>query len=451
MKKVLLFSLAAMILVFSTACKKDEPAPPLGNNSNNTNTGVEVQGDITSSTTWSASNKYIIKGFVYVKSGATLTIEPGTVILGDKDSKGTLIIERGAIINAAGTSAQPIVFTSAQAKGSRNYGDWGGIIICGKAPVNLPGGEGVIEGGVNVTFGGTDPADNSGVLKYVRIEFGGIAFQPNNEINGLTLGGVGSGTTIDHIQVSYSGDDAFEWFGGTVNAKYLISHRNWDDDFDTDNGFVGKVQFGLILRDPNVADQSGSNGFESDNDGQGTDATPFTAPVFSNITLLGPLKTSTTTVDANYRRAVHVRRNSRQSIYNSLLAGYPTGLLVDGSKCETNASNGSLNFKNTIVAGCATNFAVASGSTWDLAAWFNTTAFTNTPLADYSTLNIADAFTLTAPVLLPGIGSALLAGADFSQAPLHDAFFSSVTYKGAFGTENWTSGWANFDPQDTEY
>jgi hypothetical protein len=451
MKKVLLFSLAAMMLVLSTACKKDEPAPAAGNNNSNTNTGVEVQGDITSSTTWTAVKKYTIKGFVYVKSGATLTIEPGTVILGDKDSKGTLIIERGATINAAGTSAQPIVFTSAQAKGSRNYGDWGGIIICGKAPVNLPGGEGVIEGGVNVSFGGTDPADNSGTLKYVRIEFGGIAFQPNNEINGLTLGGVGSGTTIDHIQVSYSGDDAFEWFGGTVNAKYLISHRNWDDDFDTDNGFIGKVQFGLILRDPNVADQSGSNGFESDNDGQGTDATPFTAPVFSNVSVFGPLKTSTTTVDANYRRAAHIRRNSRTSIYNSLLTGFPTGLLVDGSKCETNATNGTLKIQKSILAGCATNFAVASGSTWDLAAWFNATAFTNTTLADYTTLSIADAFTLNAPVLLPGTGSVLLSGGDFTQAPLNDAFFTAVTYRGAFGTENWTSGWANFDPQNTEY
>lgn len=451
MKNLFLFSLTALVLVFSTACKKEETAPPTGNNNNPANIGVEVQGDLTADATWVASKKYTLKGFVYVKSGVTLTIEPGTVIMGDKDSKGTLIVERGGKIQAAGTAAKPIVFTSAQAKGSRNYGDWGGIIICGKAPVNLPGGEGVIEGGVNATFGGTDPADNSGVLQYVRIEFGGIAFQPNNEINGLTLGGVGSGTTIDHIQVSYSGDDAFEWFGGTVNAKYLISHRTWDDDFDTDNGFVGKVQFGVVLRDPNVADQSGSNGFESDNDGQGTDATPFTAAVFSNISVFGPLKTATTTVDANYRRAAHIRRNSRTSIYHSLLAGYPTGLLVDGSKCETNAGNGTLNFKTTVLAGCASNFAVASGSTWDLAAWFNTTAFSNAVLSDYATLNIADAFTLNAPVLLPGTGSVLLSGADFTQAPLNDAFFTTVTYRGAFGTDNWTNGWANFDPQNTDY
>jgi len=451
MKKVFFLCLTACVLVLSTACKKDEtPAPPSGNN-NNTNTGVEVTGDISSNTTWTADKKYTLKGFVYVKSGAILTIEPGTVIKGDKDSKATLIVERGGKINAIGTSTNPIVFTSAQAKGSRNYGDWGGLIICGKAPVNLPGGEGVLEGGTGATFGGTDAADNSGTLKYVRIEFGGIAFQPNNEINGLTLGAVGSGTTIEYVQVSYSGDDAFEWFGGTVNAKHLVSHRNWDDDFDTDNGFIGKVQFGVILRDPNIADQSGSNGFESDNDGQGTDATPFTAPIFSNISLLGPLKTSTTTVDANYRRAVHVRRNSRQSIYNSLLTGYPTGLLVDGSKCETNAGNGTLNIKTSVLAGCTSNFAVASGSTWDLAAWFNTTTFSNAVLADYSTLNVADAFTLNAPVLLPGTGSILATGADFSQAPLNDAFFTAVTHRGAFGTENWTSGWANFDPQNTDY
>jgi hypothetical protein len=133
------------------------------------------------------------------------------------------------------------------------------------------------------------------------------------------------------------------------------------------------------------------------------------------------------------------------------LTGFPTGLLVDGSKCETNATNGTLKIQKSILAGCATNFAVASGSTWDLAAWFNTTAFTNTTLADYTTLSITDAFTLNAPVLLPGTGSVLLSGGDFTQAPLNDAFFTAVTYRGAFGTENWTSGWANFDPQNTEY
>lgn len=452
MKAISFYLASLMVLVFATSCKKEE-TPPVTNNNTVTPafTGITVEGDINSNTTWTAAQKYKIKGFVYVKSGVTLTIEPGTIIFGDKDSKGTLIVERGGKLEAAGTASQPIVFTSAEKKGERNYGDWGGIIICGKAPVNLPGGEGTIEGGTGAVFGGNDPADNSGTLRYVRIEFSGIAYQPNNEINGLTMGGVGSGTTIEYIQVSYCGDDAFEWFGGTVNAKYLISHRTWDDDFDTDNGFTGKIQFGFVLRDPNIADQSGSNGFESDNDGQGTDATPNTAPVFSNITVAGPLNGSGAAIDGNYRRGVHVRRNSRQSIYNSVIAGYPTGILLDGSKCETNATQGNLNFANVVLAGHTANFAVASGSTWDLAAWYNTTAFSNTVQADFAGLNMGGIFNLTAPDVLPGTGSSLLTGADFSVTQLTNSFFTQTTYKGAFGTTNWTTGWTQFDPQNADY
>ena len=191
-----------------------------------------------------------------------LTIEPGTIIKGDKLTKGTLIVKPGAKIMAEGSATKPIVFTSSSAKGSRNYGDWGGIILLGKAPVNKT--PATIEGENVSTFGGTDAADNSGTLKYVRIEFAGIAFETDKEINGLTFGGVGSGTTIDYVQVSYSGDDAYEWFGGSVNAKHLISYRTLDDDFDTDWGFSGNVQYAMALRDPAVADQcscSDSNGF----------------------------------------------------------------------------------------------------------------------------------------------------------------------------------------------
>jgi len=454
MKRILIFLLTASVCLSLFSCKKEESPALAGGNSNPGNDnfqGVVIESNITSDMTWKADTRYKIKGFVSVTDGVILTIEPGTVILGDKDSKGTLIIERGAKIHADGTASSPIVFTSAEAKGNRNYGDWGGIIMCGKAPVNLPGGEGLIEGGTGAIFGGNDPGDNSGVLRYVRIEFSGIAYQPNNEINGLTMGGMGSGTRLEYIQVSYCGDDAFEWFGGTVNARYLISHRTWDDDFDTDNGFSGNIQFGLVIRDPNIADQSGSNGFESDNDGQGTDAMPFTSPVFSNITVLGPLKEAGMRIDANYRRAVHVRRNSRQSIYNSVLAGFPTGLLIDGSKCENNANQANLNIKHTLIAGCPVDFAVGSGSTWDLAAWYNTSAFTNSLSADYSGLGITNAFHLTNPQLIPGSTSSLLAGADFSASQLTHPFFLSVNFRGAFGTTDWTSGWANFDPQNTDY
>ena len=178
---------------------------------------VQVSGSITVNTNWTNNNKYILNGFVYVEDGATLNIQEGTIIKGDKPSKGTLIVKRGARINAVGTSSQPIVFTSNQAAGSRDYGDWGGIVLCGRAPNNQPS-DPTIEGGPDAQYGGNDPADNSGTMKFVRIEFCGIAFQPNQEINGLTLGSVGNGTVIENIQVSYSGDDSYEWFGGTVNA-----------------------------------------------------------------------------------------------------------------------------------------------------------------------------------------------------------------------------------------
>ena len=212
---------------------------------------VDVSGEITTNTTWAATTKYLLKGYVYVRSGATLTIEAGTVIKGDKDSKGALIVEPGAKLIAVGTAAKPIVLTSNQPKGARNYGDWGGVLLCGKAPVNtiVNGKLPTVEGGPTTTYGGTDAADNSGALQYVRIEFGGVAFSPNNEVNGLTLAAVGSGTTLDHVQVSYSGDDSFEWFGGTVNAKYLVAHRGFDDDFDTDHGFSGKAQSGDLMVD----------------------------------------------------------------------------------------------------------------------------------------------------------------------------------------------------------
>ncbi len=189
---------------------------------------------------------YLLKGWVYIADGAELTIEPGTIIKGDKQTKAALIAERGGKLIAKGTATEPIVFTSEEAAGSRKPGDWGGIILCGKAKNNQT--EQQIEGGPRTKHGGADDADNSGALSYVRIEFAGYPFQKDKEINGLTLGSVGSGTEIDHVQVSYSNDDSFEWFGGTVNCKYLVAYKGWDDDFDTDNGFSGKVQYGLSAR-----------------------------------------------------------------------------------------------------------------------------------------------------------------------------------------------------------
>lgn len=415
---------------------------------------VNISGDLTSDATWTSDNIYLLTGYCYVKSGVTITIEPGTVIKGDKVSKGTLIVERGGKLIADGTYYKPIVFTSNQPSGSRSYGDWGGVVLCGKATVNLPGGEGVIEGGPGSLFGGgltPDDNDNSGIIRYVRIEFAGIPFQPNQEINGLTLGGVGKATIIDHVQVSYCGDDSFEWFGGTADAKYLISHRAWDDDFDTDNGFSGRVQYGVVLRDPDIADQSGSNGFESDNDGQGNAVSPYTSPVFSNVSVFGPQFTPSTIINSQYRRALHLRRNTKIKVYNSLFAGYPTGLLIDGASTETNATNEDLQFRNNIIAACGTNLAVLAGSPFDIATWYASAGFNNSLLANYSDLQVSDPTNLSAPNFLPSSGSPLLSGADFSNANLQGGYFDTTSFRGAFGNDNWTACWANFNPQNNPY
>ncbi|MEJ0030578.1 MAG: hypothetical protein WDO15_09500 [Bacteroidota bacterium] len=208
-------------------------------------------------------------------------MKPGAVVKGDKATKGTLIVKPTGVLTAIGTIADPIVFTSSQPAGERDKGDWGGVILMGDAYVNQsakPAVEGLTAPANDADFykyGTINQADatvginnqNSGTLRYVRIEYAGIELIPNSETNGLTLAGVGSGTTLEYIQSSYGGDDAFEWFGGSVGAKHLIAMATWDDDFDTDFGWRGNVQFGLSVRAPFIADQSGSTSFESDSQG----------------------------------------------------------------------------------------------------------------------------------------------------------------------------------------
>lgn len=432
---------------------------------------VNVSSDITTNTTWTSNNIYLLQGWIYVRAGATLTIEPGTIVKGENSSQGALIIERDAKIYAQGTAQQPIIFTSDKPVGQRSYGDWGGVIICGRAACNLPAnsgtgtaaGEGVIEGGVGSIFGGgatPNDQDSSGVLSYVRIEFGGIPFQPNNEINGLTCGAVGSKTKIDHVQVSFAGDDAVECFGGTVNLKNFICYRNWDDDFDTDNGYRGMVQYGLSVRDPQIADQSGSNGFESDNDATGTTNTPVTHPIYSNVTIVGPYANSST-INSLYKRALHIRRNSATSVYNSVFIGYPYGLYLDGDLTQANATSDFLQFRNNVLCQMDdTLVATSSGSNpnnvntsnnFNINTWFNTTGYNNQQVASPSTLMLTDV-NYQNPNAMPMTGSPLLSGADFTNSNLQNPFFTPVAFKGAFdNTNDWTACWANWDPQNQAY
>ncbi len=329
-----------------------------------------LQGTIDANRTLDATKVYKLVGFVYIKDGITLTIPAGTVIRGDKDSKGTLVVTRGGKLNAEGTAAKPIVFTSNQAVGARAPGDWGGIIILGKATNNIPGGTGLIEGGLTLpegNHGGTVPTDNSGILKYVRVEFPGIAYATNNEINGITFGSVGSGTTLDYIQVSYSGDDAFEWFGGTVNAKHLVSIANVDDVFDFDNGFSGKLQYLVAQRDPALADQAGqSNGIESDNSEKVFDSSPRTRPVISNMTLIGP---GNVAVDAKHEYANLWRRGSKMILANSIFIGFKYGIDIRDKETGDALIDGTSLIKNNIYQSfTAGKDVVADGTTLSFAS-----------------------------------------------------------------------------------
>ncbi len=276
----------------------------------------------------SSDTAYILTGIYYVDSLASIVIQPGTVILGDSATAGTLCIKRGATIVASGTAQRPIVFTSRKPVGQRKPGDWGGVILLGSAR-NNQGFNTTIEGGIHPSaiYGGTDDNDSSGVMRYVRIEFAGIPFLPDNEVNGLTMGSVGRRTIIENIQVSFNNDDGFEWFGGTVSAKNLVSWRNLDDDFDSDFGWSGRVQFGYAKRDPAIVDLStgsNSNGFESDNQGGSSGpwpARPTTSGAFVNMTLIGPLADTAnySGISNKHDYAAFLRRRTAVNIYNSVL------------------------------------------------------------------------------------------------------------------------------------
>ncbi len=454
---------------------------------------VTLQGNLTTQELI-AGQPYLLKGQTFIPSGVTLTIPAGTVIKGDKATKATLIIQPGGKLLANGTAASPVIFTSAQAAGERDRGDWGGIVILGDAWVNqaaLPAIEGITPTQTygNITSPATNADQNAGTLTYVRIEYAGIELTPNNETNSLTMGGVGSGTTINHVQVSFGGDDGFEWFGGSVSAKHLVSLSTWDDDFDTDFGWGGNVQFGLVVRNPFFADQSGSNSFESDNQAN-SNATPlneagYTRGIFSNVTVLGPrdFNSPSRTISANYQNAIHIRRRTSISIFNSVFAGFRIGVRLDDQATFDNfVSNGYGKLAyNTIlipgikVTGTSTSDAEASFVTGlsggDATAlrtyWEANNNVTMNPTAasgagswtsadnPYTSLGLNPAhfwggqnssnypsdpnFTITT--------GALSSDANFSDAKLTgNTFFEATTYRGAFGATDWTDGWTEFQP-----
>lgn len=431
---------------FFVACSDDEPAQPSGGAGGTTNTGgstasgmggmidpgdaIEISGAITEDMALSADESYVLIGIVTVEDGATLTIPAGTTIFGDKATTGTLVVKQGGRIDAQGTKDEPIVFTSQLPAGQRAAGDWGGVILLGRAPINEAGGSASIEGlTTDETYGGTDAADSSGILRYVRIEFSGIEISPDNEINGLTMGGVGNGTTIDHVQVRHTLDDCFEFFGGTVNASHLVCYRNADDAFDFDEGYVGNLQFLFAQAKP--GEPSDANGFESDNDSTTPTVTPRTNPTIYNVTLCGQNGDS-----ADQQYGFLFRRGFMATIGNAIVSGWEAGVDVRDAPDTDVTISSSVFFGNTV-----NNIAYAEdGSNEDTEEdddggldevdWFNSA--TGTSVADPG---LADCFAAT-PDPRP---AAEIAG----ETPAGDAFFdTSATHVGAFkdATDDWMTG-----------
>lgn len=428
------------------ACGDDEPDQPAGattagsGGSTSTSTGaggtidpgdaIELSGAITEDMVLDAAESYVLMGIVAVEDGATLEIPAGTTIFGDKATNGTLVIKQGGKIEALGTQDNPIVFTSQLPAGQRAAGDWGGVILLGRAPINEVGGSASIEGlTTDETYGGSDPDDSSGTLQYVRIEFSGIEISPDNEINGLTFGGVGAGTTVDHVQVRHTLDDCFEFFGGTVNASHLVCYRNGDDAFDFDEGYVGNLQFLFAQAKPN--EPNDANGFEADNDSTAPDLTPRTNPTIYNVTLCGQNGDS-----ADQQYGFLFRRGFMATIGNAIVSGWEAGVDVrDRPETDVILSD-TIFYGNTV-----NNIAyVEDDSNMDTEAdddngfdevdWFNTS--TNTSETDPA---LADCFAET-PDPRP---AAELPGA----TPSGDAFFdTSATYIGAFkdDSDDWMTG-----------
>jgi hypothetical protein len=435
-------------------------------------TPVVVNSDISANTTWSNANVYYLEGPVHVLGGATLTIEKGTVIRGKNTGSliGALIVAKGGKLVAEGTALEPIVFTSEREVGNRSRGDWAGIMLCGKATINAPltnsnqSGR-PFEALTNdrlADYGSSTPDDNdnSGTLKYVRIEYAGYAYAINQELNSLTLAAVGRGTTIDYVQCSFGQDDSFEWFGGTVNAKHLVALAGTDDDFDMDEGYKGFGQFFLGVRHPGIyetASNGQSNGFEHDNNtnlGSSTPAVnpgvnnplPVTSPTLSNVTLVGPLLSGTTASTANalnaeaaarFNNAMELRTSVATNLFNSVAFGYPKSLILNNRanlspSTATKAASDSLVVRNTTLANATGSYISANslptGFTFSASTWLSNGPSSGWGATAGATLNktttVSDSIGLVKPAFELASGIPDVASANVNQISFANSDFT---------------------------
>jgi hypothetical protein len=397
---------------------------------------VVVTGRITGTVNWTNNYYWVLRGAVFVEDGATLNIQAGTRVVGEAGSVGTLVVLRGGTLNAIGTREQPIVFTSDQAPGERARGDWGGIIINGSAPVNIPGGEGEGEADTGV-YGGTDENDNSGTLRYVRVEFAGTEFSPDNELNGIAFQGVGRGGRYEYIQIHMNKDDGLEWFGGTADIKYAIVTNAGDDSFDWTFGWRGRAQFVAVSQRGDDADA----GIEADNNEFNNELLPRSAPTIYNGTFCGDPDRNE---GAESTRGWLLRRGTAGELRNFVIQGFKNvGLEVNGGSALREAQQGTLRVSHGVIFNTG-----AGGTTYAPAttlALFQNGTFPQVRLGQDP--GVGNCFNHEAPVWQP-TSVATLAGGQLAPAtPPNDGFFEVTTYVGAVPPppgDDWTRGWTAF-------
>ena len=395
-------ALIAGVSLFATSCSSDED--PVNNPGDGGEDTYVLNSDITENVTLETGKTYTLNGGVHVKSGATLTIQPGVTIVAQHDETvDYILIEQGAKIDAQGTAAQPIVMTSEK----KEAGAWGGLHICGYAHTNNGSGKSEIG---NAPYGGNNDADNSGTLKYIRLEYTGYAFDEEHEANGVSFYGVGNGTTVEHLQAYQGSDDGFEFFGGSVNVKYMVVTSCSDDSFDWTEGWNGKAQF-------LVAYQEGESSLgyacdclmECDNNGTNNAATPVAHPTIANATLIG---------NGGDAQGVRLRAGTQVELYNTIITGKGKPLTVETNETENALKDGTSKLEYVAISG---ELSSKQG------------IYTNADFAQATGNLTNQEFSWTGKYV-----GTLDGGKDLSA----DSFFTKTDYKGAVKSgDDWTSGW----------
>lgn len=395
-------ALIAGVSLFATSCSSDED--PVNNPGDGGEDTYVLDSDITENVTLETGKTYTLNGGVHVKSGATLTIQPGVTIVAQHDETvDYILIEQGAKIDAQGTAAQPIVMTSEK----KEAGAWGGLHLCGYAHTNNGSGKSEIG---NAPYGGNNDADNSGTLKYIRLEYTGYAFDEEHEANGVSFYGVGNGTTVEHLQAYQGSDDGFEFFGGSVNVKYMVVTSCSDDSFDWTEGWNGKAQF-------LVAYQEGESSLgyacdclmECDNNGTNNAATPVAHPTIANATLIG---------NGGDAQGVRLRAGTQVELYNTIITGKGKPLTVETNETENALKDGTSKLEYVAISG---ELSSKQG------------IYTNADFAQATGNLTTQEFSWTGKYV-----GTLDGGKDLSA----DSFFTKTDYKGAVKSgDDWTSGW----------